>query len=481
MEFLNRLIQMKKAYKNCSLAIFLATIAVVEARCRKFVEIDPPSTQAVTTSVFSDNAAATAALTVIYSEMQSESFNMSQCAGLLSDELVSYSTNTAVRPYYTNSLLPTSNPGPWVAAYKYIYQANAVMEGLQMVGGVSPAVQKQLTGEAAFIRAFWYFYLVNCYGDVPLATTTDYKVNSTLNRTTKDKVYQQIISDLKDAKNLLNNDYVDANDTTITQERIRPNKSAAAALLARVYLYSGDYPNAEVQATGLISNERYGLVNGLDSVFLKNSREAIWQLGVPSPSNYNTFDGYCFILQSAPNNDNSANTATISRNLSNSFEPGDKRKVSWIGAITYNAPDTTYYFPFKYKNRLPSPITEYTMMLRLAEQYFIRAEAIVQQNKDLNMAVADLNVIRERAGLQDYVGPLDKNSLLTAILHERQVELFTEWGHRWFDLIRMGSLNTIMSLITPQKGGVWKSEWSLFPIPQSERNIDFNLSQNVGY
>ena len=73
------------------------------------------------------------------------------------------------------------------------------------------------------------------------------------------------------------------------------------------------------------------------------------------------------------------------------------------------------------------------------------------------------------------------DSLLTVILHERQVELFTEWGHRWFDLIRTGNVDDVMSQITPEKGGIWKPQWALFPIPQSERVIDSKLSQNDGY
>jgi len=121
------------------------------------------------------------------------------------------------------------------------------------------------------------------------------------------------------------------------------------------------------------------------------------------------------------------------------------------------------------------------MMLRLAEQFLIHAESLVHQNKNLDQARSDINDIRTRAGLGEYTGPLIKDSLLVAILHERQVELFTEWGHRWFDLIRTGNVDSVMSVITPQKGGIWYPEWALFPIPQSERRIDFNLTQNEGY
>jgi len=459
---------------------FLAVMSLVFNGCKKFVQINPPSSQIVTASVFNDNNIATAALTAIYSAMRSASWNMSQSVGLLSDELQSPSNSNAIFPYYQNALLAVNSPGPWGEAFNYIYQANAVIEGLHSGQGISPAIQTQLTGEAKFIRAFWNFYLVNCYGDIPLVLSTDYTTNSTLSRVSKGKVYQQIITDLKDAKNLLNSDYVDGSDTAISSERVRPNKSAAGALLARVYLFTGDYQDAEIEANAILSNGQYKLEQELNSVFLINSAEAIWQLAIPVPSDYSTDDGLNFILTDAPSPTAAAQTVTISSDLWNSFEPDDQRKVKWIGSITTTGPDTTYYFPFKYKSNT-LPITEYTMVLRVAEQYLIHAEALVRQNKKLDQAVIDINAIRQRAGLNNYTGPMVKDSLLTAILHERQVELFTEWGHRWFDLIRTENVDAVMNQITPEKGGTWKPQWALFPIPQSERLKDFNLTQNDGY
>ncbi|MBN9383534.1 MAG: RagB/SusD family nutrient uptake outer membrane protein [Chitinophagaceae bacterium] len=460
---------------------FLISLSFLGVGCKKFVVIDPPSTQIVTASVFNDNTAATAAVTTIYSQMQSDSWSMSQNSGLLSDELVSLSTDGSVQPYYINGLMASSSSstGPWKKAYSYIYQANAIIEGLAK-GIISISIQKKLTGEAKFIRAFWNFYLVNCYGDVPLVTTTDYTTNATLKRTPKALVYQQIVRDLKDAQSLLDSNYIAGDDTTITVDRIRPTKWAATALLARAYLYNKDYANAEMESNILLSNDRYTLVKDLGSVFLANNQEAIWQLGVPDPTLFNTTDAYYFILLAPPNNYGPTNTATISSNLYNAFEPGDNRKTSWIGVFSITSPDTSYYFPFKYKNS-SSDIIEYNVLLRLAEQYLIHAEALVQQNKGLDQAVKDINAIRNRAGLGNYSGPKNQTALLSAIMHERQVELFVEWGHRWFDLIRTGNVDSVMSVVTPIKGGNWKPEYALYPIPQSERNIDFNLTQNPGY
>jgi len=120
--------------------------------------------------------------------------------------------------------------------------------------------------------------------------------------------------------------------------------------------------------------------------------------------------------------------------------------------------------------------------MRLAEQYLIRAETEANgAGGGTNSAVQDLNIIRNRAGLANYSGATDKASLVTAILHERQVELFTELGHRWLDLKRTATVNAVMSVVTPQKGGTWDANWQLYPIPRTEIQVNPNLKQNPGY
>jgi starch-binding outer membrane protein, SusD/RagB family len=471
--------------------IFLAIpVCIFLASCKKFVEIPVPISQLPTSLVFTNNGTAHSALTVIYNKMyfNGEGPYLSKINGLLSDELTYYPGNVLQEnSYYRNAMLPTLVSGPWSNGYSYIFQANAIMEELKKSTGVSPAVKQQLTAEAAFIRAFWHFYITNCYGDAPLVLTTDYTVNASLSRTPRVEVLKQVVADLKDAQRSLNVNYVGANDTTGIPDKVRPNKAVAQALLARAYLYLGNYSNdskyydsAEIQASAVIGNPLYGLspLSGPNSVFLKNSKEAIWQLEMPVPVDYNTSDGSYFILVAAPG----ITGFSMSPQLFNSFETGDKRKDNWVDTITSSNPTASYYFAYKYKVRSDVTATEYTTVLRLAEQYLIRAEARVQQG-NTSGAIDDINVIRSRAGLTDYAGATDKESLLDAILHERQVELFLEWGSRWFDMNRMNRTNSIMSIVTPLKGGVWSNDGHqlLYPISQSERSRGPNLSQNPGY
>jgi hypothetical protein len=124
------------------------------------------------------------------------------------------------------------------------------------------------------------------------------------------------------------------------------------------------------------------------------------------------------------------------------------------------------------------------MVLRLGEQYLIRAEAEAELN-DPGDAATDLNVIRKRAGLPPTTAA-NQSDLLTAILKERRVELFSEWGHRWFDLCRTGNAPAVMATpgnVCQAKGGVWNADnhQLLWPIPQQDIKADAKLSQNPGY
>jgi hypothetical protein len=461
--------------------------------CKKFVEVNVPETQQVTSTVFEDNQSATAALFNIFPAMMSINnptpYEISLYMGLSADELTNYSNLPGLSQFYQNTLNSLDAPSNvlWAQAYNYIYQANAVYEGCNNSTKLTPAVKQQLMGEALFIRAFWNFYLVNLYGDVPNLTTTDYIKNKIIKRSDKAGVYNQIISDLKIAEENLSETYLDPNYNT-TEERLRPNKYTASALLARVYLFTKNYIDAEEQSDMVISNTSLYEPVSLDATFLKNSKEAIWQLAMSGPNynSINTTEGRGYILSDDPSAsyDNN-NSSALSKQQLDAFEDGDLRKTSWISKYTNSTvtPNIDYFFPNKYKIQFGTDIYEYTMVMRLGEQFLIRAEARAQQN-NLNGAIDDIDIIRYRANLPliKNINPgISKDALLRAILKERQTELFTEWGHRWLDLKRTEKVNDVMSVVTALKGGNWSTNFQLWPIPAIERQNDQNLTQNPGY
>jgi hypothetical protein len=161
----------------------------------------------------------------------------------------------------------------------------------------------------------------------------------------------------------------------------------------------------------------------------------------------------------------------------NAFEVGDKRKASWVISGTQDGQPWSH--PFKYKSTSSDTVlTEYYTVFRLAEQHLVRAEARAKLGKltAANSAESDINIIRDRAGL----GPTTaqtKEELLAAVAQERRVELFSEWGHRWFDLKRTGKADEVLSLIKPG----WQPEDKLYPIPYDERQLNPNLTQNPHY
>ena len=440
--------------------------------CKKFVQTDLPKTQLTAENVFTSDALVNGALNGIYSNMESsDSYaggdiaSLTYLGGESSDDFLSTSTDD---PYYTNNILPDDYNVSvfWSYPFQDIYRANAILEGLATAKGVSAAMLQQAEGEAKFVRAFSYFYLVNMFGDVPLTTVTDYKQNAVLVRTPRADVYKQIVADLLDAQSLLGTTYASGNG-----ERVRPNKWVATALLARVYLYTGDWTDAETQATTVISNSLYKL-SPIAGAFLKNSTETIWAFGRTSG---NTNEAWIF--SASPGASPfllSLQPSSVAR-----FDPADQRLANWI-LTTQDYTGTTYYYPYKYKNQSLTPVTEYSIVLRLGEQYLIRAEARAQQGllTGAGSAASDIDSIRARAGLPGTIATT-KNDMLLAIENERYFELFSEWAHRWFDLKRTGRATALLS---PLKPG-WQSFKELYPIPQSQIDNDPAMTgqQNPGY
>jgi hypothetical protein len=472
--------------------IFFIVLLIFLGSCKKQIEVNAPITSLTDENIYASDKIASGVLTGIYADLSSNNSafqdpalsNISLHAGLSGDELILFDLNNiTLIPYYINDLRGTESNDFWSYIYSMVFRCNAAIDGLTLSTTLTHGVKQQLLGEAKFMRAFFYFYLINLYGDVPLALSTDYRLNAVLSRIKASQVYEQIISDLKDAQNMLSTDYVDSDVLKSSLERVRPSKGAATALLARAYLYMTDYVNAEVEASKVISNIALYDTVSLSNVFLANSNETIWALqpvGLASELAANTGDGLCFILPDA-GPDDIAYPVYLSENIMNAFEPGDMRKKNWTSDVVTGG--TIYNYAYKYKVGASNTSTkEYTVLMRLAEVYLIRAEARANLN-NLTGAAEDINIVRIRAGLLA-INNSTKDLMLNAILHERQVELFTEMGHRWFDLKRTGKIDNVMQGIAESKSGLgWNPEKALFPIPQLEisNNVNLRGHQNPGY
>jgi hypothetical protein len=465
-------------FSICILLLFFNT------NCNKLVQVPNPISSVTANQVFSSDATATSTMLGIYSYMDfQQSFSNSLATAYLgesADDLIDQTPGfESADRFLSNNLTTAQSSGQvssflWQPAYYDIYCANAVIAGIATSNGITAPTASQLTGEAKFIRAFCYFYLTNLFGNVPLDLSIDFNETVLLSESSQLQVYQQIISDLYDAQNLMIGDF-----SLTSGQPIRANRWAATALLARVYLYQGQWASADSAATAVINSGLFRLV-GLDSVFLANSNEAILQLQTVNNFPYATLEGNTFI----PYDSNSYATYWLTPQLLGAFEPGDQRRADWVDSTNPQGLGTYYYYPYKYKVKVGSswPVTENYMLLRLAEQYLIRAEAEAEPGSQQNLpqAVADVNLIRARAGLPALSTGLSQSQILDSVQHEKRVEFFAEWGHRWLDLKRWGIAIQTLDTISYKKPNI-DSTQLLYPIPMAEIQTDPNLKQNRGY
>jgi hypothetical protein len=469
---------------------WLGLLLVTFAGCKKYLDVPLSISNIAGASVFQTDNTAAAALNSIYAKCYSSSFfdgtaGVGFYTGLYTDEWKNQSSLPDLGAIYGDGLSSALGgiTGFWSNYYSQVYSVNLAVEGLSATGN-NLKYRNQWLGEAYFLRGLLYFYLTNLYKDVPLVLSSDYLSNNQLARSAQADVYKQIVSDLKQAQSLLDSYYHNVSGA-VTTDRGRPNRYAATALLSRVYLYTQDWKNAESQADSLIKDVADYQLPALSKVFLVNNPEVIWGV-VPYNAGsyaYTVKDANAFYLPAGKTPSAQGVAGTLSDSLVKTFEAGDARYTNWVGIDTVpasgNTPMAIYYYPGKYKVRSATAAQEVVVLFRLAEQYLVRAEARAQQN-NMPGALTDLNMVRARASLPASAATTQAG-VLTAILHERRVELFTEVGHRFFDLRRTGNLDAVMNVIAPLKGGAWSSFKAWWPIPVPDIQNNLHLTQTPGY
>lgn len=447
------------------LSYILLALGLTATSCKKFVTIDNAPNSLSPSDTYAADGTATSAVLGMYSYYAS-TYSLQYydwTAELLGDAIqYRYYSSTPLMAEFQNGNVTSTNGNvrnyQWYYPYYVIAQTNSAIEGLTKSTTLTTSVKNQLLGESYFLRAFHFFYLNNFFGGVPLSLDPTALNNADLPRATKAEVYTQIISDLKAAEELLPGTY-----TGTLHARV--NKYAAEALLARVYLYQKDYTNAVTYATKVIgaTDVTYTL-SDLSTTFKTSSTETILQFA--------TYYGYSSFSYRA----SSATTLPsfyLYDSFMNEFETGDNRKTAWTDSLVSGG--ITYRRVNKYKLGTATAGDEYNVVLRLAEQYLIRAEASAQLN-DIATAQTDLDAIRNRAGLGNTTAAT-KDDLLTAIAQERKIELFGEMGHRYFDLVRTGQADAVLG----QAKSTWMSRDTLMPIPYQEILNNQKLTQNPGY
>lgn len=402
--------------------------------------------------------------------------------------------------------------------YKSISMANIVLDRTGSVN-LSESARNDIEGQAKFLRAFNYFKLVRYFGGVPLFLHEVIKADDAfLARSTAEEVYQQIISDAQSAISQLN-----APDK-FPQSGLA-TKGAAIMLLGEVYMTQKKYTEAVEQLNGL-TTMGYDLLPNYADVFStanKNSKESIfevqYQQGLQGGQQSNFI--YSFLPRClntglitfgvATNNTGTGGWNTPTSDIIAAYEVGDKRKDASIGIAegsynaslnfqlsayktieNYQAPDGKVGIPFIKKYLNPHVDKNNTddnwPIYRYADALLLLAEA---QNEGGNVASAleYLNKVRTRAGLTS-ITETNSSTLRDIIGHERRVELAFE-NHRWHDLVRTEQALPVMqhygqeikkqySYLLPSAYQVQEFRL-LYPIPQSEVELNPALTQNPGY
>lgn len=434
--------------------------------CDNMIEIDLPTDQINSESVFKDKRSATAALTNLYINLRDSSIfsgnsqGLGTYLGLYTDELESPSTPPTADSFllYNNSLDPTKYvlESIWNTSYANIYAINSFMNGVTISKEISKEDKEQLLDKAYILRAMYYQALTQVFGDIPYTTTTDYKSNTTIKKTTSFEVFKNVEQDLLQGLETLS--YTDN-----SPNKYYPNKAVAELILAKNYLLQKKYDKAEYYAKLVINNPLYHLETDLSKVFKNTAKSTIWQLSnvvntVPTheAKNYILFTDYL--------------TIKLSTSLINDLENNDLRKSQWIKKHN----NTGQFYAYKYKNRTNNT-DECSILFRVEEAYFILSESLIYQNREKE-AIPYINLIKQRAGTNPLPNTLNQEEALLKMLEESRKEFFLEHARRFFDLKR----NNKLSLLQASKPN-WQDKHMLLPYPEKEILINPNLNPQNEY
>ena len=385
---------------------------------------------------------------------------------------------------YTFTPATSTFQSVWNAAYQGINRANAVQDRVPAIP-MDSALKSRLLAEARFMRGFYYFTLVRLFGSVPLilkeTTSLD---NLAIAKSNEEEVFQQIIADLTAAESVLPLTYTGADAGRATQ-------GAAKAFLAKVYLTRRNWTAAATKSKEVIDLGIYNLWDNFTDVFTlanKNGKEAIFEVqAVGGGLGEGSFmQGYM-----RPNFDRVNGIAgfgddPVTANLYNTYNPLDKRRdvtIKLYSATTTPAAPASITFPAYVRKYLDPSATangegsNNFPIIRYADVLLMYAEALNEQAAGNPAAYDAINRIRRRAGLEDLTN-LTQDQFRDSVLLERRLELAFE-GHRWYDLVRTKRLISAMKAQNP--GITVEEKHYLYPIPQTEIDVNVNLIQNPLY
>ena len=367
--------------------------------------------------------------------------------------------------------------GAWQGGYRTIYQANLFLKSfLPKASLVSQAKADQYVGEAKFIRAACYWYLINLWAQpygftadashagVPLvldAADDPFASSNNIPRASVKQVYDQMEADLLDAEAKL-----PTNGTDAFSKVARATKGAARALLSRLYLYKGDYPKALTYADAVITSGLYSLNANPQTTFQPpyTTNESIFSVAMSGGDNPNTNNS---LGQHYGANPGRGDIPVTSDYIALMNTATDKRYLNLIKS--YNGS----FWTLKY----PGQTTDFVPVVRYAEVLLNKAEALARLNAGVNATALSLvQQVRDRSNGGALI-VTSQQELIDAIVKEKRIELaFEGFGITEFNRLKLDL--PAHALVTPQPYG---SNLRVLPIPKYDTDKNPNLKQNQGY
>ncbi len=499
---------------------------------------------------YKTEADAIKAVTAVYNYFQSYDFEVHkfEFGDIASDDAEKGGESDNDRPfvkdleYFRSRSDNLSCRGMWNVCFSAIYHAN------NTITHVSPIVmdkqlKERLLGEVRFIRAHFYFYLINLFGEVPLVVNTLLPNEYHLPKSSKTSIWLQIEQDLMYAREHLpeKSKYSKADLGRIT-------KGAAQSLLANVYLFQKKWADTEQEARAVIVSGEYALEPEFQDLFQIYQTEFGLEsiLEIPHRSTNSGWgdenEGTVIPVYCRSRNSGGWGFNAPTHDLLSEFEPGDPRLIhtfvfdgdNFDGEIQNNQFSPSHLCSRKVfltpSERLgyDSSDAPFNMkVIRFAEVLLIHAEAACE-NGNLQEARISLNKIRQRArhsssidekaifrnvnkhsvSKNEYVKydfisydfreannnksqllpdvtETNQESLRQLIRHERRVELAME-NKRFYDIIRWGDSEAHFHQFAAKwktgKGAQFRKNINeIFPIPQDELDLNPRMTQNPGY
>lgn len=414
----------------------------------------------------------------------------------------------------------------WQEPFKTVFRANSILENVNE-SNISDATERNgILGQAYFMRAFAYWYLVNLYGNVPIVTKTPETDEEFFpSQATPDQVWDQIIADLNEAETRLPASW-EGNDIG------RPTSGSALGLRGKSYLYQGKWVEAASDFAKLVGTGRYGLLpqdqymdnftetneNNMESVFelqYLGVDAFAWGVDIPGVGTMGNFH-----IDYAPPGKSPDQSHYVNSWVKDLFEANGET-VRRDATIAYDYPGSTGYGGVPFADDFAGEITlandegmepiftrKYAGMdigvrddvdflgtnvgtnwriIRYADVLLMHAEALNEQGMT-SQAAGFVNMVRDRAGVAAIDENMSQADMRQAIIDERVLELTGE-SHRFFDLVRWGLADKYMGENSAHgdhpkslSGGVFKTnKHEYLWIPNSELGANPNMEQNPGY